>query len=183
MKYQRLQLRCGDCRALFDGHIPVECSVDIAVAAMTDLRCATCGSKKVLLGQDRTFEEDRAKRNGSSYADRVFDWLVSGEVGESSRAIHAKLSGRAEVVDATPHDASDLVRCMLLLDRIPEWRDRMGEMSSVSPGWAAFAAGWPELEAAFAEDDGGSAARTTMPRTSAVVQALVQASRNAPPAS
>ena len=37
----------------------------------------------------------------------------------------------------------------MLLDAVPEWRARLGEMAKVGPEWAALVERWAELEALY----------------------------------
>ena len=82
---------------------------------------------------------------------RALEWAMSRDTGRSSEAIAAHMLGcRGET--SYPHDNDDLGRCIRLLDKIPEWRPRLGEMASVSPMWKALAENWAELEALYRED-------------------------------
>lgn len=51
----------------------------------------------------------------------------------------------------TPRDPADLGRCIGLLKAVPELRERLSEMASVSPSWAALVAEWPRLEILYQE--------------------------------
>lgn len=80
---------------------------------------------------------------------RIIQWLITGEPGLSSRAIVAVM----EDVDVgvylshyqrrvspnkrlpVPHDPDDFIRCMNLLEVVPEYRDRMDEMREASEAW------------------------------------------------
>lgn len=81
-------------------------------------------------------------------------WLRGGERGISSNAIAEQLAGlprgtmngRVGGVQDWPRDPDDFRRCWLLLNQVPGYRDRIAEMGSRSPEWAALAACWPELE-------------------------------------
>jgi hypothetical protein len=90
---------------------------------------------------------------------RALHWLLNGEVGQSSRAILRHMLGvPSENGDpfgsssAHPLDPGDLRRCLLLLSLFPEWKERLGEMATVSQKWAALVTRWGELEAAFTEE-------------------------------
>ena len=76
-------------------------------------------------------------------------WLLHGEVGESSKAIAAELSGLAILKSrrftSYPLDAGDFRRCLLLLEAVPELAPLLPKMAKVSPVWAALVDVWPEL--------------------------------------
>lgn len=90
---------------------------------------------------------------------RIAEWLASGDTGISSKAIMLWLS--AGVTDktwgaGTPSDPADLARCLRLLERIPEWKDRIGEMAEAGGMWPTFARRWAEMEASFIAEAGGA---------------------------
>jgi hypothetical protein len=90
--------------------------------------------------------------------DGAAKWLDSGEQGLSSKSIFTKLSDLNIMGDwsrwglQTPSDPDDLRRCILLLDMVPEWRERIFEMSVISDKWAAAARHWAELDNLFNEE-------------------------------
>lgn len=173
----QLQLRCKSCRTIFDGAMTVG-PVAVAVAALKALRCPSCGSKQVLLGQNRTAAEDDRYRkvpiDGSLDA-RVEDWRTTGERGLSAQSILVHMTG-GDLGDGWqhPHGASDLHRCMLLLRRIPEWASRMPEMSRRSECWKALIGSWPQLLAAFHDEAGPDLANWPRPRTKALIEFALQ---------
>jgi hypothetical protein len=81
------------------------------------------------------------------------EWLLSGDTGLSSEAIMAWMLGAREGRFRHPHDPADLGRCLRLLDRIPEWRARLGEMAAASPQWSALVGVWAELEGLYREEE------------------------------
>jgi hypothetical protein len=75
-------------------------------------------------------------------------WQRSGEHGISSNAIFSKLTGFPLTGTwgfGHPHDPDDLRRCRLLLDAVPEFAARLGEMAACGPEWAELVAAWPVL--------------------------------------
>lgn len=79
---------------------------------------------------------------------RALRWAGEGDVGISSKAIMRMMTGN-EQRDwyCYPLDPQDFARCLALLDMIPEWRPRLGEMAKVGPEWAALVEHWDEIEA------------------------------------
>lgn len=85
-----------------------------------------------------------AKHKGLS--EQAQKWLLSGERGLSSETMFAVFSG-GEVDDdpSHPHDPDDLRRCRMLLEQVPEFAPRIGEMAAVSHEWARLVAMWDVL--------------------------------------
>ncbi len=79
----------------------------------------------------------------------VIEWLMSDDVGESSKAICAKMSGVGSQNRSYPHDPSDLGRCLRLLARFPHWRERLPEMATLSPAWGGLVSQWDEIATTF----------------------------------
>lgn len=79
------------------------------------------------------------------------NWIRNGERGLSSEAIVDHLAhhplARARDRGSHPRDASDLRRCVLLLDAVPTLRPLLPHMAEVSAEWAALVDHWDELEA------------------------------------
>lgn len=101
------------------------------------------------LGYDTGVEQSR----GLGIEERARNWIVNGRVGLSSKAIWSHMMG-ADSAGHFPHDPADLNRCLLLLDLIPEWKPRMGEMAAHGPVWARLSARWGEIEACFLDEAG-----------------------------
>lgn len=79
------------------------------------------------------------------------EWAVSGAKGTSSLMLWSTLSG-VEVrgfVPFTPADSGDFGRCHRLLEQVPEWRPRLGEVAARYPAWAPLVACWDELTALY----------------------------------
>lgn len=85
--------------------------------------------------------------------DRAMEWLVCGDTGLSSTNILTNIlsSGKTGKIKnfyakSHPFDPSDLKRCVILLDKIPELRDSLHIMRSVSKQWDVLIENWDELE-------------------------------------
>lgn len=87
-------------------------------------------------------------------------WITQGEVGTSSKTIWSVMMGAVSGVNRcgfqtgydTPRDPSDFRRCYLLLKLFPEWRNRLGEVSSVFPKYTPMVNRWAEMEALWLEE-------------------------------
>lgn len=86
--------------------------------------------------------------------DSAIEWLRNGERGSSSETIFYCLTQLPikRWSSTYPSDPDDLRRCRLLLDTVPEFRARLGEMAQVSQQWAALVAHWDELCALMDEE-------------------------------
>ena len=97
--------------------------------------------------------------------DRLILWLLFGETGISSETIACALSGvkidtpvitndlliRRPLYYNTPSDAGDFRRCLMLLEYIPEWRERLPEVAERFPAWRHIVEHWDELEFLYEE--------------------------------
>jgi hypothetical protein len=82
---------------------------------------------------------------------RLAEWFASGDTGQSSVAVATYLAAGVSS-GATPGDTQDLGRIMRLLDRIPEWKTRMGEMAEAGGSWPLLAPHWQELDRLYRAD-------------------------------
>lgn len=88
---------------------------------------------------------------------RVIEWLAGGDTGTSSKAIAFWLT--AKVKDqrwgaSTPIDPSDLGRCLRLLEVMPEWKSRIGEMAEAGGEWPTYVKHWDEMAQSMADEVG-----------------------------
>lgn len=86
---------------------------------------------------------------------RAIDWIAGGDCGVSSRTIWSVMMGAKvsrEWLTNYPHDPSDFGRCHRLLNLMPEWRQRLGEMAPLGPQWAALVGAWDELTALYEKE-------------------------------
>jgi hypothetical protein len=79
-------------------------------------------------------------------------WFINGERGMSSEAMFAIFSSKIikeifpiEYSTNHPSDPSDFRRCHLLLEWVPEWRDKLQIMEGVSPVWKNLVENWDKL--------------------------------------
>ena len=103
--------------------------------------------------------------------DNMTRWLALGERGLSSDSIALTTLGAHPSeyrMACWPHDSGDLRRCLLLLEAVPEAREKgLDVLAARYPQWAALAAIWDELEETLRDEIGetlprffGSAPRT-----------------------
>lgn len=100
-------------------------------------------------------------------------WIVGSDTGSSSKALWAVMMGQKSQKDH-PIDTADLGRCLRLLELVPEWKARIGEMASVSPYWEALAARWTELTHLMVEECGEDFKRPSgTPRASELMREIL----------
>lgn len=85
-----------------------------------------------------------------SVQDRIFFWLRYGEHGNSSLTLlKAFMNGRPPIpvkfTETHPVDASDLRRCVQLLENVPEAVRGIEHLKQISPHWAVLADNWDSL--------------------------------------
>lgn len=103
--------------------------------------------------------------------DALITWLRSSERGISSECIVEVLEGlpagmlTGRWLSRHPCDPADLRRCILLVETVPEYRARLGEMTAVSPVWAALIAHWDELTTLLRQEIGADLGHGRAQRT------------------
>jgi hypothetical protein len=87
------------------------------------------------------------------------EWLRGPDTGISSKTIYRVMTGDYGsdpfghgLHTGTPLDPSDFGRCYRLLQRFPEWRSRMHEVSAKYPEWTGLVRAWPKLEALYEDE-------------------------------
>ncbi|WP_162815004.1 hypothetical protein [Erythrobacter aureus] len=168
MTTYRAGYRCGGCETPFHKETPTHCTVEVYYAFAKSLRCPHCGSDKISIGLGLTDEENKALIADGHWRTRAENWKYRGEVGLSAKTIYNHFMGHAGAKPSVPQDPSDLRRCLLLLEHVPEWKPRMDEMRTVSAQWALLIDRWDDLLKTYAEElaDGTGKA----PRTYAILQ-------------
>lgn len=145
------------------GHILNQRQLEAIVPVMNDLMQSKVSQKKFEqacvdaleaagcpLGYDTSIDPSQTLEQ------RAQNWIINGEVGMSSKAIWAHMTGTPDKEDgySPPWDPADLNRCLLLLDLIPEWKPRMSEMAAHCVRWAGLSAKWDEIVECFLDEVG-----------------------------
>lgn len=148
---------------ILKGHILNQRQLDAMVPVMNDLLGGKVSQKNFegaciaafeasgcALGYDTTMPGA-----DKTVAERGAAWLLDGRVGASSKSIYSHMTGRFNADGYSyPRDPDDLNRCLLLLDLIPEWADRMPEMAKYGKQWAGLAGNWSEITGCFIREAG-----------------------------
>ena len=84
------------------------------------------------------------------------EWLFAGDTGVSSLTIFSVMTNRPEVLGRfgadAPYDPGDFGRCHRLLERFPEWRERLPEVADRYPVWRDLVREWAELTALYEKE-------------------------------
>jgi hypothetical protein len=131
---------------------------------------------------------EKSLASGSGLSRAARRWLAAGEQGLSSCSIFWRLTGvKPDTISGEskyhhPHDPSDLRRCLLLLDQVPEFRGRIKEMSGCSQEWNALVGRWDELvrllESELPRKQWASPPRDAeAPKTYALMQQILRGAR------
>lgn len=83
------------------------------------------------------------------------EWLLSGDTGISSKTILSVMTGSAmsgPFRPDIPYDPSDFGRCYRLLQKFPEWRERLPEVAATYPIWGPMVAAWDELTKLYEQE-------------------------------
>lgn len=104
--------------------------------------------------------------------DKILNWFVTGQVGQSSKSMAACIAGM-NGGSSHPYDPDDLNRCLLFLEAVPEAREHMHKLRSLSPTWAKLVDRWAEVEASFLGEVGRNWCKArSAPKTYALMKAV-----------
>ncbi len=82
---------------------------------------------------------------------KYLEWLASDDTGISSQTILSYLTGIPVKYKGTPHDMSDVGRCVRMLRLFPELRTKIGDVIVRDKSWMPFIDCWKELERRYDE--------------------------------
>lgn len=119
------------------------------------------------------------KYAGQNLPTGAAEWLAAGERGVSSNTMFEALTGvsafhAADNHRSHPHDPADLRRCVLLLEAVPELRQRLTNLRHVSAEWSMLVDIWGVLTDTLAEE---MAAGKSAPRTYALMKEAINKAR------
>lgn len=84
---------------------------------------------------------------------QCLDWLLTGEVGLSSKAMACAMFGDGSLKHY-PHDPDDFNRCLKFLNAIEGSRTQMYKLSYLSDEWKMLVKRWDEIEQCFLNEVG-----------------------------
>jgi len=71
--------------------------------------------------------------HGKSIEQRALYWALSDNTGTSSKTLCRFMLGFPQKNPMPPSDRDDRLRCIMLLELIPEWLLRLGELAKTKP--------------------------------------------------
>jgi hypothetical protein len=107
-------------------------------------------------------------------------WILGENVGNSSKAIFAHMVGQKAPYRgwSHPYDPADLRRCLILLQKVPEWGLRLPEMAKRSKEWKALVSRWSELNASLEDEVGLDLSKgREAPKTYALMKEVLDGAR------
>ena len=84
--------------------------------------------------------------------DKILNWLLTGHVGASSKAMACCFANIDAGERYHPCDPGDLSRCIKFLDAVPEARSQMDKLRSISAQWDKLVDRWDELEETYRKE-------------------------------
>lgn len=102
---------------------------------------------------------------------QAMHWLLNGSTGMSSECILATIVNDGPVTSTSmyatfhPQDPGDFKRCVGLLNAVPEFRNRLHVMKSVSKQWSYLVDHWDEIEKQMLDEIANPDRRGMAPKT------------------
>ncbi len=112
---------------------------------------------------------------------KILNWFANGRVGASSKAMACCLIG-AETDRSYPYDPDDFNRCLLFLKDVPEAREHMDSLRSMSVVWDVLIDKWEEIERSFLDEVGLNWHKSNRaPKTYELMDNILKGARQKPP--
>ena len=129
---------CGNCGNTYEMNLPAPIKVVTAAMSAFAEQHSNC---------EKTWKEP-IPEPGMSEKDRAAFWLENGERGISSETMFGVLSGSGRTPKSgprPPYDPDDFRRCHLLLETVPQWRNRLDELKVLGDAWPSLVDNWDKL--------------------------------------
>lgn len=99
----------------------------------------------------KTWVEPTPTPGGKTEIENARWWWENGEKGISSMTMFNTLSDELKLPPEKghPHDGDDFNRCYKLLQAVPQFKNKLRRMKSVSPVWSRLIDNWDELTKLF----------------------------------
>mgnify|MGYP003480224431 CR=1 FL=1 len=104
-----------------------------------------------------TWKEPINEVEGKTEHENAKWWKFTGEHGMSSQTMFNLFSSHLHITPFSyginyPHDPDDFKRCYKLLQAVPQWKERLSELKTLSPVWEKLVDNWDKLTAMFEEN-------------------------------
>ena len=135
------------------------------------LFCTCCGGEFGLnypiaiddyLKKIRSFEElhkdcnqtwvEQVAEQSKNVKEKAMWWISNGHVGMSSKTMWNCLIGNKDFPLNHPYDPDDFSRCYKLLEAVPEWKNELNKLKTLSKAWKNFVENWDKLTEMFEEN-------------------------------
>ena len=104
---------------------------------------------------------------------KVLEWVASGRVGQSSKAMAMTACNLPNSGDY-PLDPDDLNRCLLMLEVVPEVREHFEKIAGLGVVWDRLISRWGEIESCFLEEAGPNWSKArSAPKTYALMKLVI----------
>ena len=84
--------------------------------------------------------------------ERASWWYANEERGMSSETMYNCFLNQPQNRICHPHDPGDFKRCWKLLEAIPEWKNDLHKLKSLSPAWSNLVDNWDKLTEMYLEN-------------------------------
>ena len=81
------------------------------------------------------------------------NWLLGSDTGSSSKTILSVMTGTEYAHPSVPCDPGDFGRCYRLLEKFPQWKYRLVEVSNKYPEWKKLITDWHYLSVSYVQGE------------------------------
>lgn len=99
----------------------------------------------------QTWVEPKADQTKSAHTKAIW-WISNGERGMSSETMWNCLMGNKDFPINHPYDPDDFKRCYRLLEAVPEWKNDLIKLKSLSKAWFNLVENWDKLTEMYEEN-------------------------------
>lgn len=140
--FRNEDLFCFNCGERYKINYPQPISMITAIMSQFDMDHQNCLP---------TYKEPENESQIKSEVENANWWAINGEHGISSKTMFNHLSEKLQVgrlsnsYECTPSDPDDFKRCYKLLQAVPQWKERLCELKTISPTWEKLVNNWDKL--------------------------------------
>ena len=139
--FRNEKLFCFHCGNSFAMPVPIAVTMVLAIVKAFEKDHISC--KKTWVEPVNEHPEEKTEDSNAMW------WILNGEHGSSSKTIFNTLCWTDLKIEnkyiTHPHDPDDFRRCYLLLKAVPQFKDKLDKMRTVSPVWSNIVDNWDKL--------------------------------------
>lgn len=136
------KLFCLNCGGEYNLIMPI--SVDVMTEKIKAFNVLHGNCEKV-------WTEPKIDQDKSTFEKAMF-WNNNGHIGMSSKTMWNCLMNNEYFIISHPYDPDDFSRCYELLETIPEWKNKLYKLKSLSKQWNNLITNWDKLTEMFLEN-------------------------------